>query len=61
MIAIVAIFYIGIIVLCYKVFRIKPHALNVGVFVASGFLAIGTIVDIWQFASPSSSHLVVSR
>ena len=61
MIAIAAIFYIGIIVLCYKVFRIKPNALNVGIFVASGFLAIGTIVVIWQFASPSSSHLVVSR
>ena len=61
MIAIAGIFYIGIIVLCYKVFRIKPNALNVGIFVAAGFLVIGTIVVIWQFASPSSSHLMVSR
>lgn len=61
MIAIAGIFYIGIIVLCYKVFRIKPNALNVGSFVALGVLVLGTIVVIWQFAAPSSSHLMVSR
>ena len=61
MIALAAIAYIALIMVCYKLFRIKPNSVNVGLFTAAGFVVLGAILVLWKFSSPSSTHLMVSR
>lgn len=61
MIALFTIVYCVAIWLIFYKLKIKPNPTNVAVAVVIGVGAIGTIVVLWTFASPSSNNLVVSR
>ncbi|PQO30738.1 HlyD family secretion protein [Blastopirellula marina] len=61
MIILCAIFYVLTIWLVYAVLKIKPRPVNLGIFAAIGVIVIGGIVIFWQFSSPTSSQVVVSR
>ncbi len=61
MIALTTIIYVGLILVFYKVLKIKPNPRNVAACVVIGVGVIGAIVVLWQFSAPPSSTLVVSR
>ena len=61
MIAICTILYVTLIILIYKVLKIRPNPKNVAVMVVVGVLMLGSIVIVWKFSAPISDRLVVSR
>jgi multidrug resistance efflux pump len=61
MIALFTIIYCVAIWLIFYKMKIKPNPTNVAVAVVIGVVAIGAIVVLWTFSSPSSGNLVVSR
>lgn len=61
MIAVCTILYIGLIMVFYKVMRIKPNPTNIAAMVVLGVVLIGAIVIMWKFSAPMSNQLVVSR
>ena len=61
MIALFTITYCLAIWLFFYKLKIKPNPINVAVAVVIGVVAIGAIVILWTFSSPSSGNLVVSR
>lgn len=61
MIALTTLIYVGLILVFYKVMKVKPNPTNVAICVVIGVMVIGAIVVLWQFSAPPSSTLVVSR
>lgn len=61
MIAIVTLLYVGLVLLVYKVLKIRPNPKNVACMVVIGFVLIGAILLVWQFASPMTKRVVVGR
>lgn len=61
MIALFAIIYVLGIWLFYVKLRIKPRPANIAVAASIGIFSIGLITVLWQFSSPISRSLVVSR
>ncbi len=61
MIALFTLLYALSIWLIYVRWRIKPTPTNIAISAAIGCVAVGLIVILWQFSSPTSSQLVVSR
>ncbi|MGI9515440.1 MAG: HlyD family secretion protein [Pirellulaceae bacterium] len=61
MIALTTLIYVGLILVFYKVLKIKPNPTNVATCTVIGVVVIGSILVLWQFSAPPSSTLVVSR
>ena len=61
MIALFTLIYLLAIWLIYVRWRIKPTPTNIAISAADGCVAVGLIVILWQFSSPTSGKLVVSR
>ncbi|MCO8124190.1 efflux RND transporter periplasmic adaptor subunit [Stieleria sp. TO1_6] len=61
MIAVVTILYISLIILIYKILKIRPRPTNIAAMVVLGVLMIGAIVIVWRFSSPMANRLVVGR
>ncbi|TWT37314.1 Inner membrane protein YiaV precursor [Posidoniimonas corsicana] len=61
MIAIVTLCYITLIIVIYKVLKIRPNPKNVAAMVVLGVGMIGAIVIFWKFSSPMSGRAVVGR
>ncbi|RCS53020.1 HlyD family secretion protein [Bremerella cremea] len=61
MIALFVILYVAGIWLFYIQLKVKPNPINLAVAAVIGFVAVGTIVILWQFSAPTSGQLVVSR
>lgn len=61
MVAVFAIAYVSIIILIYKILKIRPNPKNVAVMVVLGVIAVGSIVIFWKFSAPIANQLVVER
>jgi len=61
MIALITILYVAVIVLVFKVFKVRPRPWPIAGFVTLGVLMIGGIVVCWKLAAPISQQAVVSR
>jgi multidrug resistance efflux pump len=61
MIAVVTICYVALIIVLYKVMKIRPNPRNIAAMVVLGVVMIGVIVILWKFSAPMSNRLVVSR
>lgn len=61
MIAMLTIVYVALIILVFKILKVKPSPWPIAGFVVLGVVMIGTIVVLWTLASPMSSQAVVSR
>ena len=61
MIALITILYVAVIVLVFKVFRVRPRPWPIAIFVTAGVIMIGGIVVFWTLAAPISERAVVSR
>ncbi|MEZ6150606.1 MAG: efflux RND transporter periplasmic adaptor subunit [Pirellulaceae bacterium] len=61
MIAVFAICYIVCIWLIYIKLKIRPTPVNIAMAASAGLISVGAIVVLWQFSSPISNNLVVSR
>ncbi|EMI26798.1 HlyD family secretion protein [Rhodopirellula europaea] len=61
MIAVITIVYIALVLLIYKILKVKPSPKNVAVMVVLGVFLIGAVVIKWKFSAPTSNQLVVSR
>lgn len=61
MIAVFAILYIVCIWLFYVKMKIQPTPANIAMAASVGLISVGAIVVLWQFSSPISTNLVVSR
>ncbi len=61
MIALFTIFYVGLVILIYRIWKVKPTPVNVAAMVVLGLLSVGAIVIFWKFSAPMSSHLVAAR
>ena len=55
------ILFVSVIVLVYKVFKIKPQPWNIAIFVTIFFAAVIGMLTLWTHASPYSTRAVVSR
>jgi membrane fusion protein, multidrug efflux system len=61
MIALLIIIYTAVVVVVFKVLRIKPTAPLVAGILLAGVLALGGIVVVWTLSAPISSKLVTSQ
>ncbi|TWU30842.1 HlyD family secretion protein [Novipirellula artificiosorum] len=61
MIALFTILYVFCIWLFYVKMKIKPNPINVASAIVVGVVAVGSIVILWKFSSPTSGNIVVSR
>lgn len=61
MIALFVILYVAGIWLFYIQLKVKPNPINLAVVAVIGFVAVGSIVILWQFSAPTSGQLVVTR
>ncbi len=61
MIALITILYVAVIVLVFKVFKVRPRPWPIAGFVTLGALMIGGIVVCWKLAAPISQQAVVSQ
>jgi len=61
MIALFLIVYITLVLVIYKLLRVRPTARNIAVVVSVGVVALGVIVVSWSFSSPLTSRLLVAR
>lgn len=61
MIALFIILYVAGIWLFYMKMKVKPTPVNLAVCAVIGMVAVGAIAICWQFSSPTSSQLVVTR
>ena len=55
------IIYLMLILVIYKLLRVRPTAVNIGVVVMIGVAVVGALVSIWSFSSPLTSRLLVAR
>lgn len=61
MIAFMTIIYVALVVLVFKVFKVKPAPWPIALLATLGILLLGTIVVLWTIAAPISTRAVVSR
>lgn len=61
MVAVFAIAYVTIIILIYKILKIRPNPKNVAAMVVLGVSVVGSIVILWKFSAPIANQLVVER
>lgn len=61
MIAFMTIIYVALVVLVFKVFKVKPAPWPIALLATLGILLLGTIVVLWTVAAPISTRAVVSR
>jgi len=61
MIALFVIVYISLVLVIYKLLKVRPSASNVAVVVSVGVVALGAIIVSWNFSSPLTNRLMVAR
>ena len=61
MITVMALCYIGCVLLVFKVIKLKVSPISVGVAVLLGVLLLGGIVIGWKFSAPMSGRIIVKR
>ncbi|TWU29595.1 HlyD family secretion protein [Bythopirellula polymerisocia] len=61
MIAFMTIIYVALVVLVFKVFKVKPSRWPIALLATIGILMLGIIVVLWTIAAPISTRAVVSR
>ena len=61
MIALLVIIYSAVVLVLFKVLRIKPTAFRIAGLVLAGVLIIGGVVVAWMLSSPISEKLVTSQ
>ncbi|QDU88006.1 Inner membrane protein YibH [Pirellulimonas nuda] len=61
MIAFLTIIYTAVVVVVFRVLKVKPTPWPVALTITSGVLMLGTIVVLWTIAAPISTKAVVSR
>ncbi len=61
MIALFIIAYVTVVLVIYKLLRVRPTASNIAVVVSVGVVALGGIVVGWNFSAPLTNRLVVAR
>jgi multidrug resistance efflux pump len=61
MIAVFIIIYITLVLVIYKLLKVRPTASNIAVVASVGVVAVGGIVITWNFSAPLTSRLVVAR
>ena len=61
MITLFIIFYAMLILAIYKLLKLRPTAINIGVVVVIGVAVIGAMFSVWSFSSPLTSRLLVGR
>ncbi|QEG33500.1 HlyD family secretion protein [Bythopirellula goksoeyrii] len=61
MIAVMTIVYVALIVLVFKILKVKPSPWPIAGFVVLGVAMIGSTVVLWTLAAPISTRAVVSR
>ncbi len=61
MIAFLTIIYIVVVVLIFKVFKVKPRPWPIALMVVVGVVGLGAIIVLWTIAAPMSGRTVVTR
>ena len=61
MIAFMAIIYVALVLLVFKVFKVKPSPWPIALLATLGIVLLGGIVVLWSIAAPVSTRAVVSR
>jgi len=61
MIALLVIFYAGVVLLVFKVLHIRPTAFRIAGFLLAGVLMIGGVVIAWTLSAPISEKMVTSQ
>lgn len=61
MIALFILLYVTGIWLFYVKWKVHPNPINLAVVAVIGFVAVSSIVILWQFSAPTSGQLVVTR
>lgn len=61
MIAFLTIIYITLVVVIFKVLKVKPAPWPIAGMVVLGFVTVGAVTVLWTIASPVSTKAVVSR
>ena len=61
MIAFLIIVYVAIILVLFKVLRIKPTAYLIASMIVAGVLMIGGVVVVWTQSAPFTDKMVTSQ
>jgi multidrug resistance efflux pump len=61
MLTLIILGYIGIVVLAFKVIKIKVSPVSIAVFALIGVIVIGAVVDLWKFSAPMTGRMTVKR
>jgi multidrug resistance efflux pump len=61
MIAFLTIIYVAVIVLVFRVLKVRPRPWPIGLLFVGGLILIGGVVVLWTLAAPISRRAVVTR
>jgi len=61
MIAFMTIIYVAVVVVVFKVLKVKPRPWPIALCATAGVLMLGTIVVLWTISAPVSGRCVVTR
>jgi multidrug resistance efflux pump len=61
MLTLITLGYIGIVVLAYKVIKIKVTPASIAIFAVIGVLVLGGVTATWKFSAPMTGKMVVKR
>ena len=61
MLSVIILGYIGLVVLAFKVVKIKVSPTSIAVFSLVGVIAIGGVVAVWKFSAPMTGKMTVKR
>jgi multidrug resistance efflux pump len=61
MITLITLGYIALVVLAFKVIKIKVSPVPIAVFALVGVLVIGGVANLWKFSAPLTSKMTVKR
>ena len=61
MIALLLIIYVSIILILFKVLKIKPTAFRIAGIIVGGVLMIGGVVVVWALSAPISERVITTQ
>lgn len=61
MLTVIILGYVGIVVLVFKVVKIKVSPVSIGVFALLGVVVLGGVVAVWKFGAPMTGKITVKR
>jgi membrane fusion protein (multidrug efflux system) len=61
MLTVIILGYIGIVVLAFKVIKIKVSPTSIAVFALIGVIVIGNVLMLWNFSAPMTGKMTLKR